>query len=237
MTGFIFLTGGGTSPLYIFYLPLFGLTINHRNISAFVYASALSFALYGGLLAWQVSGHQMVWAHAVGHIIILVTLTGVLYALVQMMMRDEKLRQKLLSRAKTSAEVADVLSGSLTNSRDWIKNVSKLIEAEIHDDGLQCRIVVHRGHQQFLPPSGEKLGVHYPIMVGECVFGTLVVTREKNIPLYHFDQDFFSTIARSFGLSLHRAKLWEDFQGRLEKMQGQSPIDTMIDVIKSEQVR
>jgi len=218
ITALIYITGGVQSPLFVLYLVVFGVAIYHRSMPDMVFGSVLSLSLYAGLLLWTTPNDGTVLSATIGRSVLLVTLTAVLYVLLLMNLKKETMRLKLVSRAKTLSTISDVLSGSLSNSRDWIKTVNKMIEEEIYEDGLQCRIVINRGNQQFLPPSGEKLGVHFPIMVGEWMFGTLIVNREKGVDFNSFDQDFFSSVARSLGLSLHRAKLWEDFQKKLEEV-------------------
>lgn len=223
ITGVIYLTGGMTSPLYFLYLVLFGVTVYHRSVPDFVYATVLCITLYAGILFWTAPQDGSALTAIMAQIFLLATLTGVLYVLVLMMLREEAKRIKLVSRARTLSTVSDILCGSLSNSRDWIKHISKIIEEEIYTDGLQCRIVISRGDQQFLPPSGGKPEAHFPIMVGEWIFGTIIVTWLKNEPLSGTDQDFFSSVAKSLGLSLHRSKLWEEFHQKLEEMEGKLP--------------
>jgi len=219
ITTVIYLTGNHQSPLYILYLVVFGLCIYHRSVSNFVFAVVLSLFLYGGLILYLVPADRSHLMLILGQLVLLAVLTGVLYAVLLLMEQERREKEKLVSRAKTLANIADVLSGSLTNARNGVKVISRLIEEEVGPDGLQCRITIHKSGQQFLPPSGGKMGVHIPIMVGDHVFGTMVVTQNKKVPLPMSDQDFFSSIARSLGLSLHRTKIWEDFQREIQRVE------------------
>src|SRR5437899_8594766 len=121
-------------------------------------------------------------------------LTGVLYAVLLMMARDRRMKGKLVSRAKTMARIAYLMGGSMVNAREKVKTISQLIEEEFKTDGLDCHIEVHKGERQFLPPSGGRLGVHIPVMVGETVFGTLIITKKKKGgALTPEEHDFFSS--------------------------------------------
>ena len=215
----IYFTGGLKSPLYILYVVLFGLCIYHESLSNFVYTSVLSFLLYSGLVLYDGILTQSYWLSFGGQLLVMGILTGVLYAILVRSARQSRANQKLMSRAGTLAHISNVLSGSLSSSRDWVKKITTLIEGEIRGDDLKCRIAIHKGNQPYLPPSSGQAGIQIPIMVGELIFGTLMVTRKTRKPLSHADQDFFSSIARSLGLSLHRARLWEDFQNQLKKVE------------------
>ncbi len=220
VTSAIYLTGGLQSDLYFLYLVILGVSLYRQNWVAFTYEAVLSVSLYVGLLVWmgRTNGGVNYWFIA-AQTLLLGSLIGVLTALLLVLKKDQAEKNKLISRARTLAHIADVVSGSLSNSRDWIKTITGLIEDEIHADGLTCRIFIHRGEQQFLPPSGGKTGLHLPIMVGEIIFGSLIVHWTRLKPLSMQDNQFFSSIAHSLGLSLHRAKLWEDFQSQMERIE------------------
>lgn len=215
ITAIIHLTGGIRSPLYFLYLTVMGVSLYHRDLGTFVFGATLSLFLYAGLLIHRAGFEHTTNLGIAGQLVLIGMLIGVLYVLLVLLLKEQDARDRLVSRAKTTAQIADILSGSLSNSRDWIKNITALVEQEVGADGLECRILVHKGDQQFLPPSVSKVGVHIPIMVGECIFGTMVVTRDPKTPFTTQDHDFFSSIARSLGLSLHRAKLWDDFQAQM----------------------
>jgi K+-sensing histidine kinase KdpD len=215
ITTIIHLTGGIRSPLYFLYLTVLGVSLYNRDLGTFVFSAILSMFLYAGLLIHRSATEHTPNLQIAGYLVLMGMLIGVLHVLLVMLLREQEARDRLVSRAKTTAQISDILSGSLSNSKDWIKNITTLLDQEIKPMGLECRIVVHKGDQQFLPPSVSKVGVHIPIMVGECIFGTLIVTRDKKTPFTPQDHDFFSSIARSLGQSLHRAKLWDDFQAQL----------------------
>ncbi|MCB4757259.1 MAG: HAMP domain-containing histidine kinase [Elusimicrobia bacterium] len=219
VTVVVYLTGGIRSPLYFLYFVIVGVALSHGHWVSFTYEAVLSACLYAGLLLWQAQQEPISYFILSGQVALLVSLMGGLTFLLVVMMKDLKLRKKLLSRAQTTARIADVLSGSLSNSREWMKTISGLIDDEIRQDGFQCRISIHRGEQHFLPPSGGKMGMHVPIMVGESIFGTLTVNWNTQKAMSLEDHHFFTSIAKSLGLSLHRAKLWEDFQAQMEKIE------------------
>ncbi|MCB4757528.1 MAG: hypothetical protein LHV69_10955, partial [Elusimicrobia bacterium] len=213
------LSGELRSPLYILYIVLFGLTIYRKSLSNFIYAVVLSGLLYSGLLLQNATLDRNFLFSVLGQLVLIVLLTGVLYAVLVLMERDKKVNERLVSRAKTLAHISDVLSGSLENSRDWIKKVTKMIEEEVSKDGLKCRVVLHKNDYGYLPPASGRVGLQVPIMVGEYIFGTLIVTKTDKRPMGSGEEDFFSSIARSLGLSLHRAKLWEDIQNQLQRVE------------------
>jgi len=217
VTGVIYLTGGSQSPLFLMYIVFLGLNLYNRSLADFVFGFVLSLLLYGGILYREVLGNEISYFKMAGLLCFISILTGFTYVLLFLITRQEKFQKKLVSRAKTLAEVANTLSGSLAHSKNWIKRVTSLIEAEIHDDGLKCRISIHKGNLQFLPPIGGRKEISIPIMVGECVFGSMIVTHEAEKPLSPTDQDFFSSIAVSLGLTLHRAKLWDEINEKLAK--------------------
>jgi len=219
VTAAIYLTGRLESPLYILYLITFGLCLYHESISDFVYSVVLSFSLYVGFIVWEVPFDFHYLFNAVGQLILMGVLTGALYAILLLMVANRKERERLVSRSRTMAHIADILSGSLTSSKDWIKSISNMLEEEVRKDDLKCRIALHRSNQPLLPPSGGKIGIRIPIMVGDYIFGTMIVTRESKKPLTGSERDFFSSIAKSLGLSLHRARLWEDFQRQLKNVE------------------
>lgn len=219
ITWMIHLTGGFVSPLYFLYLVMLCVCLYQRDIAHFVYGAVLSVCLYAGLLVWRMPLDGTGFFEVAGQVLLLGLLSAVLFVVAVMMRHEQTIKDKLISRANTLSHIADVLSGSLENSKVWLKTIAGLIEEEIHADGLKCRISLSSGGQQYLPPAMGKTGVQWPIMVGEYFFGTLLVTRDDGKPITHEDQAFFSSIARSLGLSLHRAKLWEDFQTQLEKME------------------
>lgn len=217
ITGIIHLTGGIQSPLYILYLTVMGVSLLNRDLATFVFSAVLSLCLYAGLLLLRSTPHPVSGLHLGGQLLLIGMLIGVLYVLLVLLLREQSNRDRLVSRAKTLAQIADILSGSISNSKDWVKNITTLIDQEVGPEDFECRIVLHKADQQFLPPSTSKVGAHIPIMVGEWIFGTLIVTREKAAALSSEDNDFFSSIARSLGLALHRSKLWEDSQAQLAK--------------------
>ncbi len=212
ITSIIHLTGGIQSPLYVLYLTVLGVSLYRRDLGTFVFTATLSLFLYAGLLITRSAAERTSNLHIGGQLILIGMLIGVLYVLLVTLLREQDAGDRLVSRAKAMAQISDILSGSLSNSGEWVKNVSELINREVGPDGLECRIIAHKGDQQFMPPSVSKMGTHIPILVGECIFGALIVTRDEKTPFTPQDHDFFSSIARSLGLSLHRAKLWEDSQ-------------------------
>jgi len=225
----IYITGGIQSPFFILYLVPMAVDLYDRSLFDFVFDCVLAFCLYGGLLLYQTieSGHPVF--RMVAQMGFLAILTGFLYVLLFLLSKQEKFQKKLVSRHKTLAAVANTLCGSLSNSKQWIKRITSLIEEEIRNDGMKCRISIHKGNFQFMPPSGGRKEIIIPILVGECVFGSLIITHDVSKPLSETDQDFFSSIAVSLGLALHRAKLWEEKQERLESDESliiaHSPVD------------
>ncbi|OVE78417.1 hypothetical protein BVX98_00205 [bacterium F11] len=219
ITAAIHFSGGLNSPLYILYIVLLGVCIYHDSLSDFLYASFLSVFLYAGLLFWGEPVSISTFTSIGAQLLLMGILTGVLSVILIRLNRQRKMNEKMISRSRTMAFVADVLSGSLSNSRNWVRKITSMIEKEIRNDGLKCRVVIHKGIQPYLPPSGGKTGIQIPIMVGDVVFGTMIITSEEKKSLNSVDQDFFSSIAHSLGLSLHRARLWDDLQEQLRKVE------------------
>ncbi len=219
ITAAIYLTGQFQSPLYILYVVVFGVCLYHGSLSHLVYSAVLSVLLYVGMtMALPPEARVNVPALA-GQLMLMGVLTGVLTAILKKLAKEKKERVSLNTRARVLSQISDVLSGSLLHSKDCVKTVSSLIEEAMRPEGFECRIALHKPEQRFFPPSGGRLGVHIPIMAGEYIFGTMIITREKNIPLDASEQNFFSSISRSLGLYLHRSKIWEDFHSQLEKVE------------------
>lgn len=219
ITAAVYLTGRIQSPLYILYVVLFGICIYHRSLSSFVYTAVLSFSLYTGMILKAEPLNRVVLFELLGQLILMGILTGILYAILVLMLKEKRMREKLMKRANTSAKIANVLSATHSNLKDFVMKVSSLIEEEVRPDGLKCRISLHKGNQVFLPPSGGAFGIHIPIMVGGSILGTMVITREEKKPLNPSEEDFFSSVGRSLGMALHRGKLWEEFESRLQKIE------------------
>lgn len=222
VTAIIWVTGGLRSPLYFLYLTVFGVCLYQRDLASFIFSNVFSLCLFAWLLVSRSAIDRSTPFEIAGHLVLIGSLTAILFVLMLLMQREQKQRDRLVSRAKTLAEISDVLSGSLSNSRDWIKNVLALIEVEVSPDGIECRITIHKGDHQFMPPSHGSAGAHIPVMVGEYIFGALIVRRPNETPLNANDLDFFSSVARSLGLALHRAKLWEDLQKKIQKLSASS---------------
>lgn len=219
ITAAVAFTGGIDSPLYVLYPVLLGFCIYHESMADFVYGAVLSGLLYGGML---VSLGPLTERHLfaiAGQLILLAVLTAVLYTVLIALLRDRKARARLVARARTLADIANVLSGSVSSAKEAVKLASRMIDDEVEADGLKCRIVIQRGNQPFLPPSGRRAAVQVPIVVGDNLLGTLVINATRRTPLTTSEHDFFSSIARSLGLALHRAKLWEDFQSELKRVE------------------
>ncbi len=208
----VYFTGGIESPFFLLYLISLSIDLYYQSLFEFVFDCVLAFSLYGGLLAYQTLERDMSFLRMVAQLGLLSVLVGFMYALTYLFKQQEKRQEKLVSRSRTMGRVANVLCGSLANSKQWIKQVTSLIEEEIHPDGFKCRISIHKGNLQFMPPNGGFTEIQIPIMVGECIFGAIIITHDSNKPLSSTDQEFFSSIAVSLGLALHRAKLWNEIQ-------------------------
>lgn len=217
----VYLSGGLQSPLYILYLVLFAFSLYHESLPQFTFSVILSFLLYIGMNLWEGSVAPEYLFQLGGRLVLMGVLTIALQIVLLRHVRSRKFNEKMVSRAHTVAKIADLLGGSLTQSKDWIKRLTHLIDEEIGRDGLHCRIVIHRAGQPFLPPSGRTMGTQFPVLVGDNLFGTLMVTRTSPRALSADEQDFFSFIARSLGLALHRSKLWDEFHSQIKKVEAQ----------------
>jgi hypothetical protein len=212
VTTAIHLTGDFKSPLYVLYIVIFGVCLYHQSLSNFVYGVVLSVLLYGGLPFWEGKADQMFLSEITGQLLLMLVLTGVLYSVLRLMLKERWVHERLVSHVLTMGNIADLLSGAVSTPRETVKTVSRLIEEEMGPEGLKCRITLHKPDQGFFPPSGGRVGVHLPIAAGESIFGTMVVTSDRNSPLTSYEQNFFSSVSRSLGLYLHRSQIWENFE-------------------------
>ncbi len=212
VTAAIYLTGNFKSPLYILYLVIFGVCIYHQSLSNFVFSVVLSALLYGALPFWNGTSEAVILSEVAGQVLLMLVLTGVLYSVLRLILKERWLNERLVSHVLTMGKIADLLSGTMSTTRETLKIVSRLIEEEMGVEGIKCRINIHKPDQGFFPPSGGRTGVHLPLVAGEAVFGTMVISSDKNTPLTSSELNFFSSVARSLGLYLHRSRIWEDFQ-------------------------
>jgi hypothetical protein len=218
----ISLTGSFKSPLYVLYLVVFGVCMYHQSLSNFVFSVVLGSLFYAALPYW--SGEQLVVSEVAAQLLILLVLTGVFSTVLRLMQKERQINQRLISHTLTMGKIADLLSASPEDPRETVRVVSKLIEEEMGPEGIKCRITVHKPDQGFLPPSGGRMGVHIPIVAGEFVFGTLIVGKDDQAGLSYSEQNFFSSVARSLGQYLHRARLWEALKPSSESQTFQSKV-------------
>ncbi len=207
VTAAIHLTGGFKSPLYVLYLVIYGVCLYHQSISNFVFSVSLGTLLYAALPFLSGEVNQLMVSDVAGQILLLVLLTGVFSIVLRLMKKERQLNQRLISHTLTMGKIADLLSVTPEDPQETVRTVSKLIEDEMGPEGIKCRITLHRPDQGFLPPSGGRMGVHIPIMAGDSIFGTLMVSREDQTTLSMSEQNFFSSVSRSLGQYLHRARI------------------------------
>jgi len=154
-----------------------------------------------------------------GQLLMMSVLSGLLFFLLYLIDCEKIKNAGLLSQSQLIAKVADALSGPVGKPKEAVKAVLTAIENELNSRDLQVRINIHRSGEVFSPPSGGRTAVNVPILIGDHLGGTLTVMKKDKSPLSSTDTDFFSSIARTLGLYLHRSKIWEDFQRQLEKIE------------------
>jgi len=226
----IWLSGGVHSPLFVLYIVLFGLNIYQMSLPKLTYTMVLSLLLYAGVVFWPSPFQMSALNEFLGNIFLMTLLGCVTYYLIIRLLNEKKDKEKFVSRAKTLVHISDILSSSLSTSKEWIRKITTLIDSEVRQEGIKCRIVLHRQDQPFfLPSSGGNTGMQIPIMAGDYIFGTMWVTSERRVPLAPSEQTFFSTIARSLGLAFHRMHMWEDLNNQLKKMETSLFFDSTIE--------
>lgn len=207
------------SPFYTLYFVVIGLCIYHEALPRFTFSSTLSLLLYGGLL-WHFQEKTFdamsVW---VGQLVYVTSMSAALCVVLVKMKQHSYMRQRLLSQAQTLSKVADILNGSHLNLKEAVKNISGLLEDEMTPEGIHCRITLHSSKDLFLPPSGGKFGIHIPIMAGDFIAGTMMISRKNSALLTPQEHHFFNSIATSLSIALHRARLWDQMQSEIKDLE------------------
>jgi signal transduction histidine kinase len=215
----IFLTGGVNSPLFMLYAAVFCLCLVRQNVPQFVYSVVLSVLLYVGIVFYSVNSGQGNLFKGISQVILLAALSGALWIVVAHVHRDKVMTRRLSSQSTTLAQICSLVAGSLDKPAEVIRRMSQILEAETGPYGLKCRIDIRKTGEYFIPPSGSGVALSVPILMGGMIGGTLLVNRSKGAQLTKSDQDFFSVVANAIGLYCHRARVWEDFQAHLEKVE------------------